>query len=68
MVEIITNFSSDDVRTTTIKFSKKITDKKIVELLNIPFDLNNNGENKNTIPLIDGRKEKLELNNLINQI
>jgi hypothetical protein len=68
MVEIITNFSSDDVRTTTIKFSKKITDKKIVELLNMPFDLNNNGENKNTIPLIDGRKEKLELNNLINQI
>jgi hypothetical protein len=45
---------------------KKITDKKIVELLNDKyFDLNNNGENKNTIPLIDGRKEKLELNNLI---
>lgn len=67
MVEIITNFSSDDVKIYHKVFEKQITDKKIVELLNDKYliDLNNNGENKNTIPLIDGRKEKLELNNLI---
>lgn len=67
MVEIITNFSSDDVKNYYKVFEKQITDKKIVEVLNEKyiFDLNNNGENKNTIPLIDGKKEKLELNNLI---
>jgi hypothetical protein len=34
MVEIITNFSSDDVKNYYKVFEKKITDKKIVELLN----------------------------------
>jgi thiol-disulfide isomerase/thioredoxin len=67
MVEIITNFSSDDVNNYYKVFEKQITDKKIVELLNDKYlvDLNNNGKNKNTIPLIDGRKQKLELINLI---
>lgn len=67
MFEIITNFSSDDVKNYYKVFEKQITDKKIVELLNdkFLFDLNNNSENKNSIPLIDGRKEKLDLNNLI---
>ena len=67
MVEIITNFSSDDVKNYYQVFEKKITDKKIVELLNdkFLFDLNTSSKNKNSIPLIDGRKEKLDLNNLI---
>jgi thiol-disulfide isomerase/thioredoxin len=67
MVGIITNFSSDDVKNYYKVFEKQIADKKIVEILNDKylFDLNNNVENKNTIPLIDRRKEKFELNNLI---
>lgn len=67
MVEIITNFSSDDVKNYYKVFEKQITDKKIVELLNdkFLFDLNTSSKNKNSIPLIDGRKEKLDLNNLI---
>lgn len=67
MVEIITNFSFDDVKNYFKVFEKQITDKKIVQLLNEKylFDLNNNGENKNNIPIIDESKENLELNNLI---
>jgi hypothetical protein len=37
MVEIFTNFHSDDVRTVVLKEKKKITDKKIVELLSSKY-------------------------------
>jgi thiol-disulfide isomerase/thioredoxin len=67
MVEIITNFSSDDVKNYYKVFEKHTADKKIVELLNdkYVFILNNNGKNNSTVSLIDESKRKLELNNLI---
>nr|WP_315170969.1 TlpA family protein disulfide reductase [uncultured Flavobacterium sp.] len=67
MVEIISNFSSDDINKYFTYFSNEVSDKKLIKKIetNYLFDVNETSASAKNIPVINGSKEKFDLNDLI---